>query len=553
MYRLLAIFALLLAPTFAAAQSAAQELLRLVPDDVGLCLLVNDLRGNAQKLADTRWVKALMQSPLGQALRATPELAKLQKVNQDLKSHLQIDWPQFRDEILGQAVVFAYRPGPDSDPKKEQGLVLVRTSNTKLLAELLDRFQKLQKASGELRELSAVDYKGSVYHRRVDAKGINFYWLNDGLLAFSPQEALIQGVVERSKSSEPSRFVQQMQRAGVSDAFIVLCVNPRAFDSELEKKVDQGEDKDRHVLGVFRRYWSALDAVVVGWKQNENELSATFQGRVNEVPSAVRQLFDQLAAPSELWSLFPDNAIFRMAGRVDFAALAQTLGEFAQPADRQAAVDGIQKLLGALALDLRMDVGPNIGPDMGLCIVAASDGKIPHVITAVAIKPGDKQLDRTVFQAILSAAMWGMVSHNIQHPDKIVMKTYVQDGIEIKYLSNDKTFPAGFEPALALKTGYLLLASHPDAVQHFRKSNGGTLAETPLLHLSLSRLAENLQQRRDDVAALVAEKRGVPKEAVGNVVDAIAKTLSLFDEITVGLRAQTGQITWTMRLAGRNE
>src|SRR5215472_11721207 len=69
----------LLPPAYCRA-APRDDLLRLVPDDVGFCLVISDLRTHTDKLHDTPWIKAVRQSRLGQALVAAPELLKLAKI-----------------------------------------------------------------------------------------------------------------------------------------------------------------------------------------------------------------------------------------------------------------------------------------------------------------------------------------------------------------------------------------------------------------------------------------------------------------------------------------
>src|SRR5262245_33700854 len=108
------------------ADTPADELLRLVPEDVGFCFVLRDLRGHAAGLLQSPFLEQFRQSPLSAPLRNDPEVAKLTGVDKYLKQFLGLDSTQIRDDILGDALVLAYRPGPPGRPEEEQGLVLVR-------------------------------------------------------------------------------------------------------------------------------------------------------------------------------------------------------------------------------------------------------------------------------------------------------------------------------------------------------------------------------------------------------------------------------------------
>src|SRR5262249_3202141 len=106
---LLALLGVLAAPRRAAPRD---ELLRLVPEVVGFCLLMQDLRGHVAAVQQSPFMQRLRATPYGEALRNQPAFGKLKEIDAALKQHLGLDAARVRDELLGDAVVFAYRPGP---------------------------------------------------------------------------------------------------------------------------------------------------------------------------------------------------------------------------------------------------------------------------------------------------------------------------------------------------------------------------------------------------------------------------------------------------------
>src|SRR5579884_4215224 len=90
---------ILLAVPCAAQSVSRDDVLRLIPPDTGLCLIVSDLREHSAKLDQSPWLKALAASPVGKHFLASPESRKLARFQADLKQHLQLDWPRLRDDI----------------------------------------------------------------------------------------------------------------------------------------------------------------------------------------------------------------------------------------------------------------------------------------------------------------------------------------------------------------------------------------------------------------------------------------------------------------------
>src|SRR5262249_29409663 len=123
-------------PSRAATPPPRENLLQLVPNDVGFCMVVSDLREHSKQLRDAPWVKALRESPLGRKIAQSPEAKKLKELENQLLEKLGVGLDRLRDDILGDAVVFAYWPGPPGKPKEERGVILLWARDPKLLAQV---------------------------------------------------------------------------------------------------------------------------------------------------------------------------------------------------------------------------------------------------------------------------------------------------------------------------------------------------------------------------------------------------------------------------------
>src|SRR4029077_13834976 len=178
------------------AGAPRDDLLRLVPEDVGFCLVIQDLRGHSQAFLQSPFAKKLWESPIGIAIASAPEQKKLLEFETQLQQGLGVTWPQLRDEIFGDVIVFAYRPGSPGKEDQEQGLMLVHARHPQLLADLAKRFDEVQEQAGDLKEVSIRSHKGAQYERRVERHGENFAYIHGSLLAFSTREAMLQQVID---------------------------------------------------------------------------------------------------------------------------------------------------------------------------------------------------------------------------------------------------------------------------------------------------------------------------------------------------------------------
>ena len=138
-----------------------------MPADAGFCLIVQQLRDQAERWQRSPWIKSLRVSPLGKALENTPEMQRLTRLDGELQKHFNLGWANLRDDILGDAVVLAYWPAPPGQPDQEQGMLLVRARSAKLLKQFVDSVNDEQQKSKELKEL---DRQG-VSRRQVPAPG----------------------------------------------------------------------------------------------------------------------------------------------------------------------------------------------------------------------------------------------------------------------------------------------------------------------------------------------------------------------------------------------
>src|SRR5262249_16543112 len=129
----------------ARAESARDELLQMVPDDVGFGLVVEDLRVHAAQLLESPFVQQFKKSPMGALLSSDRDWQKLIAGREQIEGLLEQEWGKLRDGIFGDAVVFAFRPGPPDKPHDDQVLFLLWARDPKALEKLVERVNALQK------------------------------------------------------------------------------------------------------------------------------------------------------------------------------------------------------------------------------------------------------------------------------------------------------------------------------------------------------------------------------------------------------------------------
>src|SRR5207253_2453506 len=123
-------------------------------------------------------------------------------------------------------------------------------------------------------------------------------------------------------------------------------------------------------------------------------------------------------------------------------------------------------------IDPIKDVLPNLGPDWGLCVLPSRDAQhLPQAMFALAVRSGSKEqpIDQALFKGAQFFAGLAILEFNKNNPNALIrLQTAMQGKVEVKYLTSDKFFPAGLQPACALKDGFLIFATSPDAIADFR-------------------------------------------------------------------------------------
>lgn len=538
------------------AQGPARQVLRLVPDDYGIVLVAHDLRAQFPRWEKSPLVKKLLASPLTQGLLESEEIKDLFKLQADLEKHLGIEWPTLRDEVLGDAAVFAFRPGPADKPDPEDFLIMVQARDARVMGNLLDRVNTLQKKTGELKELVEQAHRGVPYFRRVHDRSTQYYFIREGLFVLAGQEATLKRVIEQSPAEKASNLWQRyFERGAAPRSFLTLLVNPRVFDQEFKtKEAKEARGAEAFFKDRLAKFWDTLDGIVVNCSWEEGiDVRLALLGRERDPGPLAKELFAPARA-NPLWLHFPQKAIFTLTGQLDFSLPGDSWDGFLPPEARKLYQDILHRGLSAvIGIDLKKDLLPNIGPDWGLCILPGKDEKhVPMAVLAIAARPGPKgvQADQALYKGLNLLALGAVVGYNLKHPDTIRIQTVHQDKVEVKVLSNDKTFPTGFQPCFALKEGYFLLATSPEAIRRFQKDASRELSpdENLFARLSAPDLAEDLRRRRDFLTGHFAKTSGLDPADAKQLLDVVFMTLDLFDRVELAHTSGREQMNLILRI-----
>jgi hypothetical protein len=532
----------------ASAASAAprDDLLRLVPDDYTFCVVVQNLREYGKSKGDSSFFKGIADSPIIKGLQTTPEARKFQQAFEAILKDLRVTPEQFRDDLLGDALVFAYRKGPEGQEGREDGLILLHARDEKLLQRVVDRVIEAQTKAGEIKSAEPVGEGGSRYFRRVKAvenEPADFYAVHGHRLAFSGSEKLLLGVLPRLTAEgggEPP-VARSMKRLGVNDSPVSVLINPRSFDGDVAAGARSGKGSEQAFLKQFAGYWKAVDglAVFVNFRP-AIEIGLAVNARKAELPKSAAQFFTEAGKRSPLWDRIPDDALFAFAGRFHLESMAATFGAFLTEPDRKKVLDTIADATrpfletedyGALAR--------GIGPDIGFWVTApesASKTWCPRAVLAVKVGdgPDGREAERAALQGLDFLARLASLQQK-----GLRVHTTKQGTVEVRYLSHPTAFPPGFEPAFASKGGYIVLTDSPDSLSRFDAPIGPPTDadEVPVLRISAASWRRYLKEHREQLLEYLAGVKGADPTDLGRQLDTLLPIFEGLDRLEVVQRA----------------
>jgi hypothetical protein len=544
-------------PAVAGPPSPRDELLRLVPADTAVCFVVQGIREQSRTVAASPFA-GWAADRLRPKLAATPEAGQLKTVEQFLTAALGVSLADIRDDILGDAVVLAYQPGPPGKPDDDRGVVMLKARDPAKLRKLLDALNAAQRADGSLFGLADRTYRDHAYVERQKAGGRGeFYFVRDGLFLFAAQESALKAVIDRAAdpAAPPAPVVQSLDRLGVKDAFLVCGVGPRALDPLLEASVAAATtDAERAFRRQFARLWAAVDGAAVYLDVGAAvEVGGAVQFRPDALPPELRPLLASPPTASALWGGVPADALAAVGGRADVPRLLAAVESFLPDDGRAAFRKEFEQTVGAVVgKDVLADVLAGVGPDWAAWATPPESGAwLPAWAAAVRVR-GDANpaVPAAARDALGAFALLVRIEYNRTHDDQIRLTEDSDGGRPVTVLANPKGFPPGFRPAFGLTDGFLVACSSPAVVRGFAAPSKATAAgeEVPFLRVSAAGVRGYLTAHAGPLAKWVAERQGRSEDEVRSGLLKLADVLEAFDRFEVFARGDGSRLRLALRV-----
>ena len=543
------IFSLGVARSVAAEPSPSEALLRAVPPETSICVVVRDLSGHVKQLRNSPFFEWYANSDFAKRYGKPKEVAILRGVIEYLAAELKVTPLQFLDDILGDAVVLAYQPSVGDT--QESGIILVHARKPELLANLIERVNQLQQESGEIREVIQAKHGDTVYAIRVKSnQEREYYFLHGSLFAFSGQQSAIHAVIDRASSTDAPIY-QSLKRLGIEEALAVLWFNPRQFDQEFAQSIKQSNEQgDRNALLQFQAIWTATQSLAMTVDFDEG-IDARFIAQVNEIdlPAKWRSLLMPSPHEHSLWSIVPDDAILAVGGRIHLPELLAALRSISNDRDREQLDETIRRDFGAIVGKSKLDpLLAGIGPSW-LLWVAPPNGNtwVPTTRTVIELQGDDPELvTRSLKQAIDLGLQFLRVQHNRDHDLQIDIDTKRIDDVIVQFLDYP-LFPRGFRPSYAIIAQHLVVGSSPESVATFQPPMKAIPSDR-ILWFSPEELRRYLLSHREALSKGIAKTDNRDDMVVRREVDDLSMILELFRTVEVSYKVQENRIVLSIHV-----
>ena len=514
---------LLIAVTYPAHASPTDDVLRLAPPDAALVFVLQKSRDTLDRLGDSPFVKWFPSTTLGKQLLVDGGTAKSLLATRDgVLRDLGIKPEELADDILGDAVVFAFTPGPPDDPKAERGVLLIRPRKMELLVKLIDRLTGGPAADGAKTGVFRREHREcEFFESRKAGEPADYFVYRGGVFAFSRSANDIRELIERDLAPKPNLELSARIARLELDATLIVLVNPRAFDAEVNAQIPRAKPEDREFSTRFAAGWPALeDAAFYVAIDSGAECGIALRFDKDKLPIALKGWILGPKLPSPLWESIPDRALAAIAGRTsaqDVIAALESISPLKGNAPVREAIDSsLNPVFGKDKLPLVLDA---LGPDWAMWIEAPASPKSPFPTFTTAIRFRDEGAKGKAALASLRDAMsfgfqMARFAYNSNHADQLEIAESTEEGYTIKSLVGETALPHGVRPSYAFKGGYLLLSTSPDSIRVFRPPVATHPARAEITHVRISGSATRAYlQTHKGVLAKTLASYGIGAEA----------------------------------------
>ncbi|WP_435015663.1 hypothetical protein TA3x_003207 [Tundrisphaera sp. TA3] len=542
---------LALAP-HAGAAGPADPLFRLLPPDAGIALAVENLRDRYREVAASPLADGLGRLPHVSTWLNSNPIRGVQRVVRQVEGGLNLAPGSIRDELFGDAVVLALRPGPPDAPEQARGVLLGRARDRAIRDRLIQSVDESQLGNGEL---SAVERKrrgpeGYAVRKYARAgRPDEFYaTFDDGTFAWSNSEGLIHDILDRKAGGGPSLAdapgFRSVREALPAQALVGLYLSPRLLEASLGLDGRKSATTQERIIGLFARYVAALDymGIALAWDRGV-ALHVHESIEPSRLDGWLRDWMTRPSAASPAIAPLPGSALAAFVIHLDFVALRDAAAGLVAERDLPWFRNLKSAAQGLLAgLDLDSVVLPRLGPGVLLFaeepVQADARTRLP-LVAVIGVKPGPETPGTAA--AIENAIRTGISIYALepaQASARLRVESRALGVARVLVLLNAR------RTLFALTSGpdRVVLGNLPESVARFGTQSAPSSLEairaanfpeaTTFGVVDLSRAAAAIKPLRASIAERLAKRGRRSVEAIVTDLDQIVAAAEMFSAAT---------------------
>ncbi|MDR3636780.1 MAG: hypothetical protein P4L84_23450 [Isosphaeraceae bacterium] len=548
----------------ARGDEVADALLRLVPPDAGMTLLVENLQENARRFFESTISNELGALPTVRAWRASERGQGLQLAKRQIEKVIGEKIATLRDELLGDAFALVLHLNPDEMPDQAHGLLLARVRNKALLDRVIQEFNSAQIRKGEIARVVPKSWRGVGYFARVHqdpTRPTEFYATLDQTFAWSNSEKVLQGVLERHADAAPGlaqsdrfrRVRDKLPRNAALSLFVDAGFVRRSLAAAPQQKRSANEER---VVAIFERYLGALEYAGAAVEWNDGiALQIEESLRADRLDPWIRAWADCGTKTNPDMLRVPSTALAVGNLYVDFPAFLQAVESVIPEEGRTKYGNLLEAMKGVLlGRDLRKEILPYLGPGVLAYLEAPQKGDsapgLPFVVSVDV--GGDSRVGVAIENALRTLLAFYALDDKQAAPGPTLQTQQIQ-GARVTSLRPVSPF------AFTVTGGRLVLGRSPESVA--RACGQGPSSSLAALRAAyfpdkasfacfdLTALKSTAELHRTDLVKRLASQNRRSEEAQARDLDQVLCLIGLFRAAYV-TSAMTPDATSVHRTAG---
>lgn len=549
-----------------ALAASREKVLRCLPPQAALVLYVQDLHTRWQQLRSSPFWRMFPQTELGRELQAALPLQQMQQTTELVFRELKTTPEELLEDVFGQVAAFAYTPAQEQPANPQSSLLVIAPRRPARLQALVQRLNELQIQSGEVSTVEQRQQGQWTYFvRKKGQSEAEYYAFSHGLFLFSPGESELQAALQRleaTKTASPWR--KRWQRWGWTDMTAIVAVEPRSWDAQWTRRIEQAQGQEKALLQRWSQVWSGIEAVALGLHLHRGvDLHLMLEVTPQRLPQPWQQWWYASVQPAPL-HLLPPDAWLTVQGYGRLADWLDRLDVLLPHEEQRPLSQWLEQSAGPLVgRDHFPAVRECLGPHWAVWLEPpAVENDLP-ILAAVVSLQGEKgqrqRAARAICQALTFAFHAWRVQYNATHADQITwMEPNVGEAGLSGMLVNERGFPPGVAPCFAVIEDHLILASSPVALQRLAQrlrptSKGPTVTNTsaspawPVATFHVRRVQNYLQQRPEQLARSLAPLLGVEQKELKEYFRRLAVLVEPIESVQLLYERKEQRICWTLR------